>query len=208
MSISKRTNQRYLLYFFALMALPTCLAFAPQAQRLGARNGAAVALPSRSMTTTSLGIFGESGIFSNIFGNGKSESGPKTILEIPASSVKIGALRFLLQIFLVSEQNKPSPGAWKSRQGEDGELQVYYGDGTGMFAIDLKEYNIKVTRYGERPSLQYMLQESVLLHGVLDELNTVAFDVDDIEKDKRLLQLKDEKAIEKARDMLPARQEK
>jgi len=46
----------------------------------------------------------------------------------------------------------------------------------------------------------------VLLHGVLDELNTVAFGVDDIDADKRLLRLSDDTALGKARDKLPARQ--
>lgn len=96
-----------------------------------------------------------------------------------------------------------------TRQGEEaGDLQVYYQDGTGMLSIELREYGINMVRYGERPSLQYQLQESVLLHSVLDELSTVALGVadDNIAQEKRLLQLLDYSAIEKERAKLPARQ--
>lgn len=145
----------------------------------------------------------------NLFGNlfKDAEAGPKTVLEVPASDVKIGALRFLLQIYLVGEQNKPEEGSWFTKQGDDGDLQVYYKDGTGMVSLDLQEYSIQVTRYGEKPSLQYQLQESLLLHGVLDELTTVALGVEEIDAEKRLLKLKDDSAIEQARKKLPARQE-
>jgi len=152
------------------------------------------------------GLFGENSPLANIFGN--KEQGPKTILEIPAKDVKIGALRFLLNIYLVGEQNKPEKESWFTRQGDDGDLQVYYKDGTGMISFELQEYSVRAIRHGEKPSLQYQLQESVLLHGVLDELYNTAFEVDDsIEEEKRLLVLNDESAIEKAREKLPARQD-
>lgn len=85
---------------------------------------------------------------------------------------------------------------------------MYYADGTGMFSIDLKEYGIKVQRYGQRPSLQYLLQESVMMHSMLDELSQIAFEVDDtIDQTKRLLQFSDDQALVKVRESLPARRE-
>ncbi len=72
-------------------------------------------------------------------------------------------------------------------------------------AISMAEYEVRVDRYGEKPSLQYMLQESVMLHGLLDELNSLAFEVDDIEEEKRLIRLLENDAIERAREKLPAR---
>lgn len=155
-----------------------------------------------------MGLFGRDGMLGNLMGSGGS-GGPKTVVELPAKDVKIGALRFLLNIVLVGEQNKPQPKSWFTKQGDEaGDLQVYYHDGTGMLSIELQEYGIKMTRHGEKPSLQYQLQESVLLHSVLDELATVAFGVeeDGIETEKRLLVLQDEDAIDKAREKLPARQ--
>ena len=144
----------------------------------------------------------------HLFGGllGKQEtSGPPVILDIPAKTVKVGALRFLLQIYLVGIQNEPAPKSWLTKQGDDGDLQVYFKDGTAMVSIDFQEYGIQVRRLGDAPSLQYMLQESVLLHGILDELNNVAVEAEDIEQEKRLLQLSDPEALEKARFKLPAR---
>lgn len=140
----------------------------------------------------------------NLFGN-KETGGPKVVLDIPAKAIKIGALRFLLQIHLVGEQNNPNPQTWLMKDGGESELDLYFYDGTGMFSLDLTEYQIKVTRYGEKPSLQYQIQESVLLHSVLDELHKTAFEVDDIEEEKRLLRLNDDNAIESARGSLLAR---
>ena len=71
-----------------------------------------------------------------------------------------------------------------------------------MIRLQLAENTI---RYGENPSLQYRLQESVLLHGVLDELENVAFGTQDIEEEKRLLRVEDTSAIETARKTLPAK---
>lgn len=109
------------------------------------------------------GLFGgEGGILGGLLG-GNEQKGPKTMIELPAKDVKIGALQFLLNIHLVGEQNKPEPKSWLMRSDEKGDLQVYYQDGTGMLSIEMQEYAIKMIRYGEKPSLQYQLQESVLL---------------------------------------------
>lgn len=161
---------------------------------------------SQSTTTTTTTL--QSGLFGGLFGGSNKESaGPKTLIDLPANDVKIGALRFLLQIYLVGEQNKPSPNSWFTKQGDEGDLQIYYTDGTGMLSIEFQEYGIKIVRNGQEPSLQYVLQESVLLHGVLDELDNVAFGVEEIDEEKRLLRLKDEESIIKARETLPARKE-
>lgn len=159
------------------------------------------------MKTTAVhaGLFGQDSVLGGLFGG---KDGPKTIVDLPAKDIKIGALRFFLQVFLVGEQNKPEPKSWSTKQGDEaGELQVYYQDGTGMLSIRLQEYTISIVRHGERPSLQYQLQESVLLHSVLDELSSVAFGVaeDNIELEKRLLVLQDDASIERARKKLPAR---
>lgn len=72
----------------------------------------------------------------------------------------------------------------------------------------MSEVEIKAERFGTKPSLQYMLNESIMLHGLLDELNTLAFEVEDIEEEKRLIQLNDPgDAIDRAREKLPAKPE-
>jgi hypothetical protein len=145
-------------------------------------------------------------LFGGLFGgdNGNKD-GPKTVLEIPAKDIKVGALRFFLQIYLVGECNKPEQSSWLSRQNESGGIDMFYKDATGMCSIDFTECAIKVQRHGSSPSLQYQLQESVLLHGLLDELNTLAFGVDDIGEEKRLLRFTDIDALDVARETLPVK---
>ena len=182
----------------AVTTMPTCHAFTQPA-------------PARaSRVSTKLqegGLFGEGNPIKNLFGKQEQTGGPKVMVDLSAKEIKVGALRFLLQIHLVGEQNNPQPQTWLMKQGGEDELDVYFNDGTGMFSIDLNVYQIKITRYGEKPSLQYQVQESVLIHSILDELHKTAFDVDDIEEDKRLLRLNDDNAIESARSNLLARAE-
>jgi hypothetical protein len=153
----------------------------------------------------------------------KSKHGDfKTIMELPANAVKIEALRFFLQLYLVGRQNDPTSKAWLTQQsekvgantGSDG-LQVYFHDGTGMLSIKLQQDGISMARYGERPSLLYQLQESVLLHGILDELDDVVngrkdsdgndSSNDTISAENRLLTLVNGTSIDDARRSLPAR---
>lgn len=162
---------------------------------------------SSSYTTTlAMGLFGGDSDQSKGLFQSKKTDGPTTVLNIPVDNIKPRPLRFFLQIYIVGQQNSQDSQSWLPRESEEGGLQVYYKDGTGMCDICLDANNIKIERHGQRPSLEYLLQESVMLHGVLDELNTVAFEVDDVEESKRLLVL-NENAIEKARESLPARQE-
>lgn len=146
------------------------------------------------------------------------------IFEIPVKFAKIGPLRFFLQIYLVSEQNNPAPNSWLTKQYEQQDdvskiiteeesiegLEVFYQDGSAMCRILLSEDKVQFIRCGKRPSLKYMLQESLLLHGVLDELQKIALDVPEeaIDDSKRLLLLNNDADIDKARENLPARKEK
>lgn len=152
------------------------------------------------------------GLFGNLFG-GKQESQnddpsiPTRIMDIPCTSTKLGGLRFALGLFFIGQQGTPVKGSWKANQASDGVLDMYYVDNTAMFSVHLTDKLIYVDRYG-RPSLQYQLQESLVLHRFLDELNTLAFEGDDIEDDNRLLVLSDpENGIQGAREKLPARAE-
>lgn len=157
------------------------------------------------MSTTNLGA----NFLSELFG-GKEEKDPNVptvVFEIATKDTRIGALQFLIQIHMVSQGNLPEKGTWLPKQNEDGGLDLYFKDGSGMCTIVITEYAVKAERYGSNPSLQYMLQESILLHSVLDELEKTAFDVEDIEEEKRLLQLIEKDGIEKARQTLPARAE-
>jgi hypothetical protein len=189
-----RATALVLLAAMAALSSQCCSGFTPSQLQ-------SVSTP-RPSTSLQAGLFGQDGILGGLIG--KKEQGPKTVVDIEASDVKVGAMRFLLNIHLVGEQNKPEPKSWQTREGDYGMLEIYYQDGTGMISLELQENSIKAVRYGEKPSLQYVLQESVLLHSILDEISAVAFEVE-AEQEKRLLKLADDTVIEKARESLPAR---
>jgi hypothetical protein len=160
--------------------------------------------PSSRIEKTALHV---GDMLSGIFGDKQQEeSKGTTIFEVKAKEIKVGSLRFFLNIYLVGQANTPEKGAWQVLQNDEGSLDLYYKDGTGMLSIKMAEYAITATRYASKPSLEYVLQESIMCHGLLDELNTLAFEVDDIEEEKRLIQLNEPKdAIDVARESLPAR---
>ena len=84
---------------------------------------------------------------------------------------------------------------------------MYYVDDSAMFSLNLSEKQLSVDRYG-KPSLQYLLQESLMLHGLLDEIQEFAFGGEDIADKDRLLTLIDpENGIQNARGNLSARPE-
>eukprot|EP00985_Skeletonema_marinoi_P033557 scaffold41605_cov219-Skeletonema_marinoi.AAC.1 len=113
-------------------------------------------------------------------------------------------MRVVLGFSLIGLQNTPDQGSWKANQSSDTVLDMVFRDNSAMFSITLGEDGISVDRYGT-PSLPYLLQESVILHSVLDEIDSIA-DEGDAEAQDRLLQLEEEgDAIEEARSTLPAR---
>jgi hypothetical protein len=134
---------------------------------------------------------------------------PIRVMEIPVKSIKRGGLRFVLGLHLVGLQdsNNKVSGIWKPNEATDNTLDMYYKDNSAMFKIILNDNAILVERYSNPvPSLAYLLQESVVLHGVLDELTILSSDRNNIEASNRLLQLHDPNdALEIARARLPAR---
>jgi hypothetical protein len=126
----------------------------------------------------------------------------RLVLEIPVISIKRGGLRFVLGLHLVGLDDA---GTWSPNQSSEYSLDAYFGDGSGMFRLIFDDDAIRVYRRGSRPSLAYLLQESVALHGILDELSSLCFD-GSIESGNRLLRLDEPgDAIDRARATLPAR---
>ncbi|KAL3929639.1 MAG: hypothetical protein SGARI_004695, partial [Bacillariaceae sp.] len=109
--------------------------------------------------------------------------------------------------------NTPDVNSWKANQPvseqekeEDGVfvLEMYFTDGTGMIQIELSPGDgseVRVYRYGSLPSTAYLMQESVIVDGILDELHQCAFD-DSIAAEHRLLIPEPKTAIEDAREAL------
>lgn len=96
----------------------------------------------------------------------------------------------------------------------DGEelyvLEMFFHDASGMITIELvvgdeelsgRTSEIRILRCGSLPSNQYLMQESVIVDGILDELHQCAFDESVPEKD-RLLIPEPKNGIDLAREAL------
>ena len=130
--------------------------------------------------------------------------GNTRILTIPVETLKVGGLRLYISLFFMGMSNTPDKGSWQSWQSGDAGIDVYFHDQTGALLIELCEETnrILVDRMGTSPSNAYMMQESVIIDGLLDELDTIAND-EEIPLEDRLLVLKDPgDVIDAARESL------
>jgi hypothetical protein len=157
-------------------------------------------------------------------------AGTTLLLSIPAKQLKPGGLRLFLMFYLMGMQNTPHPNAWKASQptvagvvddDDDNDndkhvLEMYFHDATGMIQIEMISRNasvdeddekgtnksaVRLLRHGTVPSTAYLMQESVIVDGLLDELQQCAFD-ESIEPKHRLLLPEPTTAIEDARQSL------
>ncbi|KAL7537522.1 hypothetical protein ACHAXR_007881 [Thalassiosira sp. AJA248-18] len=145
---------------------------------------------------------------------------PKELFTVPIpKSIDIDTLFESMGAYLVSklQKNGQQNKQWQVIKGDTDLLHVLFEDHSAMFSLDFgvaldekstvqqhAESSVVVERHTDgrkRASLQYMLQESVLLHVVLDGFMTVmAEKLNEVEGQY----LKGE--VNKARDTLPARQ--
>lgn len=131
-------------------------------------------------------------------------AGSTRLLTIPAKSIKPGGLRLLLMFYCMGMQNTPESNSWKADQPNRDEyvVDMFFHDRTAMLTIKLTEDEITINRIGSAPSMSYLTQESVIVDGILDELQ-VCVTQDNINEEDRLLQLPEPRdAIEKARESL------
>ncbi len=105
--------------------------------------------------------------------------------------------------FLMGMQNTPDKGTWKANQPSSEEyiVEMYFRDATAMLSIELLEREIRISRCGSIPSTPYLMQESVVVQGILDELDRCAFD-ESVPTGSRLLTPEPSNAIELARGSL------
>lgn len=129
--------------------------------------------------------------------------GCSRLVTIPVESVKSGGLRLFLMFYLMGEQNTPEKGSWRIDQPttEEYAVDVYYHDRTAVLMIRLTEDQITVERMGSTPSTSYIMQEAVMVDGILDEFQRMV-DEGDVKREDRLILLKDEDAIVNARQAL------
>jgi len=167
------------------------------------------------LTSARYGFFDEIGRMFDGFGDDKDSKlslpasfetneypGCTLIFSIPVESMKTGGLRLLLSLYLISQQNTPQVKTWQTQQSSDTVLDLFYMDKSASLSIHFadEEKHIKIYRMGVGPSVSYMMQESVILHGVLDEFSKVAFE-GDIANENRLL-LMDEDYVQELRSTL------
>ena len=121
--------------------------------------------------------------------------------------MKTGGLRFAIGLFLMGFRGKPNPGTWKTKQADDGVIDMFHNSDTGSLAFSFQDdISINVDRWGPFPSKAYLKDENEVLHGFLDELESMLSNSDEEdEKDNCLLELRDKEALNKARKSLSPR---
>jgi hypothetical protein len=131
-------------------------------------------------------------------------AGSTRLLSIPVESIKLGGLRLFLMFYCMGMQNTPDRGSWKANQPttEEYVVDMYYQDQTAALTVKLTETQITIDRVGSTPSTSYLMQESVIVDGILDELQACAIEQDVADKDRLLLLPEPRDAIEKARKSL------
>lgn len=118
---------------------------------------------------------------------------------IQAKTMKSGGLRLYCSLYLMGLQNTPEKNSWKASQSDSSEVNLRYSDLSGSIIIRFNDDGIVVDRLGSLPSMKYLMHESMVLNGFLDELHSIVYD-GDIGAENRLLTLEDSDAIEKARE--------
>mmetsp|Transcript_14046 Transcript_14046/g.25403 ORF Transcript_14046/g.25403 Transcript_14046/m.25403 type:complete len:119 (+) Transcript_14046:55-411(+) len=112
--------------------------------------------------------------------------------------MKSGGLRLYCNLFLMGVQNTPEKGCWKASQSDNSEVNLRYVDLSGSIIIRFTEDGITVDRLGSSPSTKYLIAESMILNGFLDELHSIVYG-GDVSEQNRLLTLMESDVIEKAR---------
>ena len=132
-------------------------------------------------------------------------AGEVNIVTIPVREIKPGGLRLFLMFYLMGLQNTPDQGTWRADQpsSEDYVVDFWYHDNSAVLSVTLSEERKKITvnRVGSRPSTAYMMQESLVVQGLLDELEQMATDPD-VALENRLLIPQAENSIDMAREAL------
>ena len=115
-----------------------------------------------------------------------------------AKTMKSGGLRLYCNLYLMGVQNTPEKKCWKASQSDNSEVNLRYCDLSGSIIIQFTDSGITIDRLGSSPSMKYLMHESMILNGFLDELHAIVYG-GDISVENRLLTLVDSDAIEKAR---------
>jgi hypothetical protein len=144
-------------------------------------------------------------------------AGTFTVIKIPVKELKPGGLRLFLMFYLMGMQNTPNRNTWRANQPDRTRMRTgstspeeeyvvdfrYVVDNSAALSIVLRPHSIRIYRIGSTPSNSYMMQEALVLQGILNELDQCATD-DRIQMENRLLILHENNsgAIHNAKDAL------
>lgn len=138
-------------------------------------------------------------------------AGQYRVVSISVESIKPGGLRLFLMLYLMGMQNTPDANSWRANQPstDDYVLDFWYHDHSAILSITLSDdednKRITIDRVGSNPSTAYMIHESTIVQGILDELEQMATD-SEVTPENRLLVISMEQpganAIDNARDAL------
>jgi hypothetical protein len=130
-------------------------------------------------------------------------AGTTRIVSIPVQSIKPGGLRLFLMFYLLGMQNTPDKNTWSANQPSTDEyvLEFWFRDRSAVLTLTLESNRISLDRTGSSPSVAYLMQETSVVQGILDELQQMASD-DQVDVKDRLLVLAHPDSIQRARDSL------
>jgi hypothetical protein len=82
-------------------------------------------------------------------------------------------------------------------------VEFWYHDHSAILSVTMSEHDKRITidRFGSKPSTAYMMHESTIVQGILNELEQIATD-QKVTPENRLLIVQPENAIDTARDAL------
>jgi len=134
----------------------------------------------------------------------ETAAGTLRLVTLPVQDMKPGGLRLFLMFYLMGLQNTPDRLSWKADQPSADEyvVEMYFHDRTGVLSVELTDDKVTVDRVGSAPSTQYLMQESIVVQGILEELEKCANDDSIAVKDRLLVLEDDDDSIEKARGAL------
>jgi hypothetical protein len=133
-------------------------------------------------------------------------AGTFRLLDVTTNSMKPGGLRLLIVMYLLGLVNEPQKRTWKVDRPSSDEyvIDFWFHDQSAILSVELippssqsnQDENafarsqssvITIDRIGSAPSNQYIIQEAVVLQGLLHELLHCATDPSVPEKDRLLL---------------------
>jgi hypothetical protein len=125
------------------------------------------------------------------------------LITLDVKAIKPGGLRLFLMFYLMGMQNEPEPNTWKADQPTADEyvIDFWFRDRSAVLSITMDQERVTIDRVGSKPSTRYLMQESIVLQGLLDELAHCAND-ETVTVENRLLVLQDRYAIDNCRNDL------